>query len=294
MLLPLVVYLMIANKVRDYKIMVPLSYLMIHGIMWCTIWAIYYLPDRLHANEGFIIMHLMFVAVGFCAPIKWSVVSHALLIVDILVSYPINEYENIDLMMTLGIPALIAVEVMLYIMEKAYIDQYNIKKELQNLSFYDQLTNAYNRNKLKELCMDDTNILKLTNVVMIIMDIDFFKKVNDTYGHSAGDQVLKQLVTLLKINIREKTDYIIRWGGEEFVIILSDCNLIKATDIAERIRQTVENYTSACCKFTISLGVAKYLGGDYNEAIKNADKALYYSKEHGRNKVSVYDNGKIA
>jgi diguanylate cyclase (GGDEF)-like protein len=120
------------------------------------------------------------------------------------------------------------------------------------------------------------------------LDIDFFKKINDTYGHGAGDEVLQKLVKILSENVRNN-DYVIRWGGEEFIILLPECNIYESYEVAERIRRSVENYEDACCKFTISVGLTRYDGNDYNNSIKNADKALYYSKEHGRNKVSVYE-----
>lgn len=289
MFIPLIFYIIIAKRVKSYKIMVPISYMMIHGIMWCTIWAIYYLPIRIHANEGFIIMHIMFIAVGFCAPIKWSIICHSLLIVDIIVSYPINHYENFDLMMSLGIPVVLAVEIMLYFMENNYIDQYVTSKQLERMTLHDPLTDAYTRNKIKDICIKNTNKLIDGYNNIMIMDIDFFKHVNDTYGHDIGDTVLKRLVKIVKSCISED-DLIIRWGGEEFIVILKDSTLDKANEKAENIRKTVANSQNLICNFTISIGVTEYNKGDYNIAIKNADKALYYAKYHGRNRVVVYND----
>ena len=289
MLFPLVLYLIITKHTHDYRIMVPFSYIILHGIMWCTIWAIYYLPIKQHANEGFIIMHTMFIAIGFCAPIKWSIFSHCMLIFDILISYPLNHYENIDLMMSLGIPVLLGVEAMLFYMEHAYADQYLMKKELERMTMYDQLTNAFNRNKIMELCVEGTKQLKEKDTGIMIMDIDFFKKVNDTYGHNTGDDILKSLVKMIKSCIRS-SDCVIRWGGEEFVVLLPDCTLDELKEIAERIRRTVEMCDKNVCKFTVSIGITKYNGFDYVKSINNADKALYYAKEHGRNQVTIYEN----
>lgn len=289
MLIPLIIYLITVKYVHNYKIIVPFSYAILHGIMWCTIWSIYYLPIKQHANEGFIIMHLMFLALGFCAPIKWSVLFHSLLIVDILVSYPINHYEGISLMLSLGIPVLIAVEVMLFFMENAYVDQYLTKKELERMTMHDQLTNAFNRNKLYDLCVDNTKQLKFDNAGIMIMDIDFFKRVNDTYGHHAGDMVLKSLVEIIKSCIRD-TDYVIRWGGEEFVVILAGCGLKETKEVADRIRKKVEAYDREVCKFTVSIGIARYNGSNFDDSVKDADRALYYAKQHGRNQVATYEN----
>lgn len=270
--------------------MVPISYLMLHGIMWCTIWAIYYLPIKQHANEGFIIMHLMFIAVGFCAPKKWSMILHSALILDILVSYPLNHYEGISLMLTLGIPALVAVEAMLWVMEDAMTDQYQTKQSLEESAFLDQLTKVFNRNKIKDVCKENSLSLKFDEANVMIMDIDFFKKVNDTFGHDAGDIILQFAASTLKSSVNEN-DIVVRWGGEEFIVIVPYRPLEDTKSLAEAIRQKVQASETGICSITLSIGVTKYIPGeDYHKAIKRADEALYYAKEHGRNRVSVYED----
>ena len=238
-LIPLVFYIFLSRKTNNYKIMVPVSYGMLHGIMWCTIWAIYYLPIKQHANEGFIIMHLMFIAYGMCAPRRWSAFFHSLLIADILISYPINRYEEIGLMMSLGIPALVGIELILIIIENSYAEQYYMKNELENAVYHDQLTQAYSRNMMGELCQRGTNFLKMEKAGVLLVDIDFFKKINDSFGHDVGDKVLIQLVESIRSCIRG-ADYVFRWGGEEFVILLPSCNVEKSCFIAEKIREKVE------------------------------------------------------
>ena len=146
-LLPMLIFLLVSRKVTDYRIMVPFTYLIVHGIMWCTIWAIYYLPIRQHANEGFIIMHLMFFAVGFCAPFGYSTLFHVLVVANILISNLFNHYESLNLMLTLGIPCVVGICAVNYVMEKVYADQYKTKLELEKALTMDQLTKAFNRNK---------------------------------------------------------------------------------------------------------------------------------------------------
>ena len=82
--IPLASFLLFRDRLNDYRKAIPISYLILHAIMWCTIWAIYYLPIKQHANEGFIIMHLMFLGLGFAAPRTWSIFFHSLLIFDII------------------------------------------------------------------------------------------------------------------------------------------------------------------------------------------------------------------
>ncbi|MFC0190202.1 diguanylate cyclase [Fictibacillus aquaticus] len=126
---------------------------------------------------------------------------------------------------------------------------------------------------------------------ILFMDIDFFKKVNDTHGHDAGDEVLKQLAQVLKDNSRS-FDIVSRNGGEEFSVLLPDCQNARAIEIAERIRQAVESHpftlpSGKLLHITISIGVASFpeTVGLVDELVKQADDALYSAKKSGRNKV---------
>ncbi len=129
---------------------------------------------------------------------------------------------------------------------------------------------------------------------LLMTDIDFFKRVNDTYGHLFGDKVIRVVAQTLKNNVKGK-DLAARYGGEEFVILLPDTPLEGAQQLAEKIRSTVENgrirrldSNETIAKITISLGVTSYRTGE-NAAqfIERADQALYTSKAQGRNRVTV-------
>ena len=132
-------------------------------------------------------------------------------------------------------------------------------------------------------------------------DIDFFKSVNDTYGHAVGDLVLKTVARVIKLQLRDY-DIAGRYGGEEFVIMLPYTRLEEAKIVAERLRKAVENTQIDITKVnpdakdkkinvTISLGVYEYHKEDYEKTlIRNADKALYIAKETGRNKVAVIES----
>ena len=289
-LLPMIVYIMLHNKVKDYRIMIPFAYLIIHGIIWCTIWAIYYLPIKQHANEGFIIMHLLFFAVGLYSPFRFAVIAHSLVIVNIIVSNQFNHYESFGQMLMLGIPCVLGVCAINYVMEKVYLDHYCTKKEIEEAYQLDQLTKAYNRNVLSNI-VDASGKKLLFNsewkTAIVIADIDLFKRVNDEYGHPAGDKVLIYIAETIKKNIRSG-DYLVRWGGEEFVLFLPDCNLTQAKEIAERIRSAIQYGENPVCPVTISAGICLYDGENYRTAISNADQALYVAKNTGRNKVICY------
>ncbi|MGN0160488.1 MAG: GGDEF domain-containing protein [Lachnospiraceae bacterium] len=290
-LIPMLIFILVRRRTSNYKIMVPLSYLVIHCVMWCTIWAIYYLPDRQHANEGFIIMHLMFFAVGYCASFYTGTFFHSLVIVNIIVSNLFNHYESFDQMLLLGIPCLVAICLVNYIMEGVYLDHYITKNKLENMLVHDQLTKAYNRNKIYELLNSDgvrLNFPSDQNVCFLLMDIDLFKRVNDTYGHNIGDKVLMDTASIIRSSIRPE-DIIIRWGGEEFIVIMPNCLMGTATVIAENIRSNVEAHDNQVCPITVSIGISEYDGVNYNTAVTQADKALYTAKRNGRNQVVCYE-----
>jgi diguanylate cyclase len=164
-------------------------------------------------------------------------------------------------------------------------------KELQKLATTDALTQIANRSSLDEILKqaiaENERHQRPFSVVMI--DIDLFKKINDTHGHLIGDKVLQALAQLIKSRIRI-VDTIGRWGGEEFLIIYREIECAGACTLAESIRKVVEDYSFEGIEpITISMGVAQYRSGNsIEELLKQADDALYYSKEHGRNQVNSY------
>jgi len=169
-------------------------------------------------------------------------------------------------------------------------DTMHEKLHLQKQLVKDQLTKAYNRNYF------DNNIDKLIKLHnnknektgIIFLDIDHFKDVNDTYGHQVGDEVLKTIVNIVKSNIRDE-DKLIRWGGEEFIIILSASKIDNVYKNAEHLRLLIEAYNfEKVGKLTCSFGIVLHQNdSDINESIKKADEKLYESKNSGRNKVSL-------
>lgn len=164
---------------------------------------------------------------------------------------------------------------------------------IKKLAVTDMLTGAYNRvyirESLERLFVDSEEDKK--NIGYIMIDIDNFKHVNDTYGHLIGDVVLKNVADICKLNINEAGE-VVRFGGEEFLVILSS-NLSNAFSIAENVRLDCEK--SMCCgfKYTISLGVSEYTIRrdmtlmDFECGLKLADEMLYRSKNTGKNKVTI-------
>lgn len=124
---------------------------------------------------------------------------------------------------------------------------------------------------------------------LILIDLDYFKAVNDTFGHDVGDQVLMHVADFLSANVR-KQDLIARWGGEEFVILLRDTSIEQSEQIATNLQEkmTLENF-SPVTSMTFSAGVATLSAGQsFDDLIANADKALYTAKKSGRNCVKSW------
>jgi len=160
--------------------------------------------------------------------------------------------------------------------------------ELQRISNTDKLTTLYNRHKLDEVLKYELSRFNRTNISfgLIILDIDFFKDINDTFGHNIGDEVLVEISSLLKKNVRS-SDILGRWGGEEFLIIAPDSKEKDLLLFAEKLRKEIENYNFGIVgKKTCSFGVTISKNNDTETSIVNrADKALYIVKNSGRNKV---------
>lgn len=158
----------------------------------------------------------------------------------------------------------------------------------------DHLTKAFNRKSFEERM---NMVLRLTKASMkpaslLMLDIDHFKHVNDTYGHAMGDFVLVELVEMLKGCFNKDTDFVARLGGEEFSVLLSDQGLSEAVDRAQdlinRVRSEVFVKDDMQLSFTISIGVAQLEDGEDMDAwMKRADEALYASKNNGRNRYTV-------
>lgn len=160
------------------------------------------------------------------------------------------------------------------------------------MSVTDPLTGLYNRRHFENTI--EREFLRAqrykSDLSIAILDVDFFKKINDTYGHLCGDYVLKEIAYLILQNLR-KTDMVFRYGGEEIIMILTETSLEKALIPIERLRKSIEEYPffydGNNIKVTVSIGIE---GFDeeiqtYEDMLDNADKALYIAKEQGRNKV---------
>lgn len=161
------------------------------------------------------------------------------------------------------------------------------------LSLTDALTGLYNRRHFNaELEREFMRSKRYGgNLCIAIIDIDFFKKINDTYGHLCGDYILKEVAYLILENFR-KTDMVFRYGGEEFVVIMTETSLENSLIPLERLRKTIENnnfiYKDKKITVTVSIGVEANQTDTTDEFLNNADKALYQAKQNGRNQTVLF------
>jgi len=178
------------------------------------------------------------------------------------------------------------------------LKEQNLREELEKVAFIDCLTGALNRRKffqLGSLEFDKFLRYKITFSVMML-DLDFFKHLNDEFGHAAGDHYLKEFTSIISENKRS-SDVLGRLGGEEFALILPETNLNSALEMAERLRCLCDEkkvyFNKQVMHTTVSIGITKVWERDQTlqDVLNRADEALYYAKENGRNQVHLKIKG---
>lgn len=157
---------------------------------------------------------------------------------------------------------------------------------LKNKAYHDPLTGALNRQYFYDYY--DENRQNITSLGIIMVDLDYFKKINDTYGHGIGDDVLKQVAESIQNSIRND-DTLIRWGGEEFILLINTAKQSQLISISEHIRRSVSEIVfESIPSITASLGATLLLEGEsFKTVIERADQALYSAKANGRNRIEV-------
>lgn len=170
-----------------------------------------------------------------------------------------------------------------------------LQRQLEQLAFYDELTQIYNRRAFFQQCNQAYSEARESSsaFTVILMDIDYFKNVNDTYGHAIGDQLLVHVVKVCQ-SVLKKGELFARYGGEEFVLALKDSTLLEGQALANLLCNSVESQplmtNEGAIRATISCGVAEGTKGQETlyQLLNNADKALYAAKQAGRNRVHVF------
>jgi len=194
---------------------------------------------------------------------------------------------------TLYINLAVCLAITLLVLGLTHLALARYQHRLQKMATIDKLTGLLNRQAFSIL-IDKTlaDYRRYPRPISVLMvDVDHFKSINDQYGHAVGDQVLSQLALQLRKDLRA-ADFAVRWGGEEFLIVLNGCALDQATKIAEKLRQNIEQASFKAngqpVPVTLSIGISQYAGEEFCEAaIHRADTALYAAKRGGRNRVCV-------
>lgn len=174
--------------------------------------------------------------------------------------------------------------------KKLELELKRTNEKLSLLATTDPLTGISNRLKFNaelDVEMDRARRYRVA-LCLIMFDIDYFKRINDTHGHHAGDRVLKEMAGLVSDNIRS-TDWFGRWGGEEFLVLATHKNLEEAAQFAEKLRELIDAFTfNGGLHVTVSFGVTEFKPDDTIEAFTNrVDEALYKAKKNGRNRVEI-------
>ena len=251
------------------------------------------------AITNILILLSVIAIVGGIAMFSTSTLFAALSTILFMIAYLFISYYIMDIY-NLWIPVVMPVIAIVLAFTLSMLAKYLMKSrdfEYQyKLATIDGLTELYNHRYFQDTLKQQIEISRRYNqpVSLIICDIDFFKKFNDTYGHQAGDAVLRQVAQTLKKNSRT-TDYVCRYGGEEMSIILPNTNVEEALMLANRICAAVSEKPFHLtpvdtAPVTISLGVSTFPDNAQTpqDLIEWADKGLYYAKEHGRNQVGRY------
>lgn len=169
---------------------------------------------------------------------------------------------------------------------------------LSELVYHDDLTGLFNTRYLKHVLEREVDKAKKTNQTfgVLFIDVDHFKKVNDLYGHLMGSKLLGEMGEVIRKNVRER-DIVFRYGGDEFIAILSGCSLETAKGVAERVRESVEHHvflgdTRSQTTCTVSIGVAIFPDNveHRDDVLEAADQAMYASKRLSRNRVTIANN----
>jgi two-component system cell cycle response regulator len=219
-----------------------------------------------------------------------------------IISMPLRARGEVIGLLTLSSPKSDAftdnIQQVLHIIEypaSVVIDNARLHDHTKKMAVTDGLTRLYNHRHFYELLEQEFHRTKRyqSNVALIMIDIDFFKQINDTYGHQVGDDILKELAEVIRVQVRE-VDILARYGGEEFAALLPQTSLEEAKIVAERIRSAVEenefDTSKGAIKITVSLGLAGFPQMDINsqvELVSEADAALYRAKKAGKNRVVI-------
>lgn len=214
-------------------------------------------------------------------------------LVTLRVGAPVNGYLSPDLTQAL-ITLLLVLTVLLWNLAILSMSHERLENRLRGMAYNDPLTGAYNRAGFRNLAQRQLqrSARDREPASLLLMDLDHFKRINDSHGHEAGDRLLRAFVEAVRQWVRP-ADLLARYGGEEFCVLLPGSNAQEAAVVAERVRAGIERLrlggTLAAVGTTVSIGVAELpiASADLEEALRRADQALYAAKHGGRNRIEL-------
>lgn len=311
--IPVIVYIASAIGIIIF-VFFPLYYVQMYGV--------YYRPIVLVAMLG-LMVSLIYGLKDPNPELKYTVMSASILIIFValdVLSFIIFEYSSIFSVAAFGMVLFVGMQTVLIsnrylhslqqaailgkemkvmnanleiIVEERTTELAEKNQQLEQIARTDPLTGLANRRALDDVIQKEMARGQRSNKPMVvgIVDLDFFKEVNDTYGHDIGDKVLKDIAKILTDGLRAG-DFAARWGGEEFCILFPETEGDKAITVSERLREMIDNHTILSGEIklsvTASIGLAVWRPGqEMDEVFKDADQALYASKEAGRNQVTA-------
>ena len=232
------------------------------------------------------ILHNLFIT--YLVPILQNGEVKLILVIDFSIK-TVKEINEIIIMMKIGLILLLSTIIISLLVVLIHHIKY---KKMQKLSYVDKLTSVYNRNYLD--IIEDK--IELDNYVIAVLDIDYFKSINDKYGHEVGDRVLKEFGEILLHTIRTNEDIVIRYGGEEFLVLIKRNSIesIVPLSVIDRISENIKNHkvyidNETFISITVSIGVNKspQKYKNFLDAFKVADIALYDAKNSGRDMIKI-------
>ncbi|MCD4757289.1 MAG: GGDEF domain-containing protein [Arcobacteraceae bacterium] len=233
--------------------------------------------------------YLQKLSLSYLVPVLYKEEVKLVLVIDFSID-KLQKINEIIIMMKSGLFFILGIVFLLFIV---FLIQFIRYKRMKQQSFTDRLTNVYNRNYLHEI--EDT--VNLDEYMIAALDIDYFKNVNDTYGHDVGDIILREVGNILLHTIRVEEDIVVRYGGEEFVIFIKNKseNSDTSLSVIQRVFSNIKEHKMFINEedyiyITVSIGVNKTPSSSKNflEAFKLADIALYEAKESGRDTIKIY------
>ena len=237
---------------------------------------------------------MLFIMTAFLIPNRWknSLIAGTVILTGYYIFSAVSFYTGgtsglIEILIYLGI-SLIVCAIFHYSRENSNRKQFAAEKLLEFMSITDKLTGIYNRGRFEFVLGTWIKNMRHNPFSLILYDIDNFKKVNDSFGHTVGDEVLIKTSEVVAANIRDE-DMFARWGGEEFVVLFSGTGIERAAELAERLRKAVEvNSCGEAGTITISIGIAEYRQGEtITDFVNRADEKMYEAKRAGKNRVMI-------